>query len=1029
LLVGRERELEKLNRYLDMAIKKGHGKTVFVSGEAGSGKTRLVNELLALTRKSGIDALSGWCLSNSAVPYFPFFEALNSYSLTTDPNGSRQLEVKTWLQGCTDEDDGFDIHKAEHYRDRTFSSIVKELLYLSAKKPIILFIDDIHWADSASLSLLHYLAKALSNERILILATFRSEEVSSQNTPDKYHSLTETLRLMGREDLFAEIKLTKLSQSNIGKLAEDMLGGKVDENFIGKLMIDSGGNPLFVVESIRMMYEHGKLAKLENYWCPTVATIEIPNKFFDIMKRRFNFLNQCQKRTLNAASIIGEKFNPQLLAHILNQEKLEALELLNSIEESGRLVLAEGDYYKFEHAKIREMVYNQMPFLIKQELHSKTALTMELEFQNNKFAPSDIAYHFEKAGNIGKAIEYNLLAGKDALAKYSNAEAATHFSFVSKNKDKITKDEMIAALEGLGDSYYANMLFKEAAKTYEELAEIEDTNRLRALRKAMEAYFFQNDLFHLEMLLEEADKCVKIDRLENARILHNKARVCTLKGHIELGIEFTSEALKVFEEECALWDVAWDSIALGCTLPHLGKNLEGVAALLRSAAIFSELNDYRWLIESWNYIGMFLALYCGYQKEGTSFIRNAINVNKETKLSDYLRLSQSYIILSWIHSSENPEEALTEALQALTYAEKTDSYWAQGTVYSHLTTLYFMRGQTKEAELFYDKLKKLPEIVHKNVMVNMPLATAHYYASKNQYDKATAVLKSVLSQLEKSQNIGSKAIFKLSYAFILSKQGNIQEAKKQWEETQQLLEKAKTMKNPNIITKLMAPIRVTKEQTVEARLDIINISNSQLSIVSIDNLLPSIQPIACSNGYKFQDNLLVFEDNTAIGPFEVRSIKFSFKSSKNLELTPKVNYLSSEGNPTIAMPIPLQITVVNAIKPGNEQVERVEFPSLTSKKVFDYLVGAFIDDYQKRRLTQENSGWKTLMNIADGVGLSKNRLYGSSGRHGKLLRELEHMGLVDTRVFVGERGRGGKILKTRIAYEKPIVKDFLSQSN
>ena len=148
----------------------------------------------------------------------------------------------------------------------------------------------------------------------------------------------------------------------------------------------------------------------------------------------------------------------------------------------------------------------------------------------------------------------------------------------------------------------------------------------------MEAYFFQNDLFHLEALLKQADECSSIDRLENARILHNKARTFTLKGQIGSGVEYTNKALQVFAEEYSTWDTAWTLIALGTTLAQKGQLEEGLDALLRAISLFREFGDSRWLIEASNYAGMFIAMFSGLKNEGLKFIEDAIRINNESKM-------------------------------------------------------------------------------------------------------------------------------------------------------------------------------------------------------------------------------------------------------------------------------------------------------------------------------------------------------------------------------------------------------------
>ena len=329
ILVGREPELDELQQALKSTFN-GKGTTIFVSGEAGSGKTRLTNEFLNYAKDNGVTVLSGWCLSHVAVPYLPFVEALESYSSPnqkTIKSNNQQLEAETWLKGP----DNNQIMSTQAWKDQTFSAVTKELLYLSASRPLILFIDDLHWADSASLSMLHYISRSISSERILVIAAFRTEEVKS--FVEGGNKLSETLRIMGREGIFKEIRLGPISQANVCSIAENMLGSKVKLSFIQTLTVESQGIPLFIVELLRMLHEQEALLKENGEWTLNVDKFNIPSKVKDIILRRVESLTHDQKRILEVAATIGEVFDPKLVAAVVSKDSLDVVESLNTIAE------------------------------------------------------------------------------------------------------------------------------------------------------------------------------------------------------------------------------------------------------------------------------------------------------------------------------------------------------------------------------------------------------------------------------------------------------------------------------------------------------------------------------------------------------------------------------------------------------------------------------------------------------------------------------------------------------------------------
>ena len=162
----------------------------------------------------------------------------------------------------------------------------------------------------------------------------------------------------------------------------------------------------------------------------------------------------------------------------------------------------EGDYFKFDHSKTREVLYDEILTPLKKGYHHRVAESIENLNKNTEHMPViNLAYHYKQAGNKQKSIQYSLAAGKDALARFSNAEAINDFKFVLQNL-KDHSHEKAEALEGLGDAYQASMKFEEATKSFESLVSMGGNGKVRGLRKAMEATFFQNDIPHLAELIE-----------------------------------------------------------------------------------------------------------------------------------------------------------------------------------------------------------------------------------------------------------------------------------------------------------------------------------------------------------------------------------------------------------------------------------------------------------------------------------------------------------------------------------------------
>ena len=495
--------------------------------------------------------------------------------------------------------------------DSAFASVAKELLNISSKKPLILVLEDIHWADSASLSLLHYIARLVNLERILVLATYRSEALGS-NSEGHPSILMQTVRGMGRDDLYEELKLSGLNQVEIGKLATSMLGGNLQNEFLKKLSTESQGNPLFIVESLRMLINEGVLIRQGSQWRPTNDRIIVPSKVKDIILQRLTPLKLEQRKILDVASVLGEKFDAKLIASVLNQEQIQILEQLNNIAHSTALVKWEGTSYSFDHAKSMEILYDELPVPLRVGYHLKIAEKLESLLVEKTGAATDLAYHYEKAGNKKKTILYSLLAGKDALAKFSNLEAKRHFSYVLNITDPDNPSyERIEALEGLGDAFFNDGEFKKAQIKFDELMKNtgDGVIKLRALRKAMATARWLGDFSHALQLSQEAEPLWSVDKLEYARILLIKGAALGSSGNPKDALESLEKSISIFEDNSSLNDLAQALNESASLYQTQGYPKKAVSIVKRAIALNKEIGDLRGLVDAYFYAGQIFFNY------------------------------------------------------------------------------------------------------------------------------------------------------------------------------------------------------------------------------------------------------------------------------------------------------------------------------------------------------------------------------------------------------------------------------------
>lgn len=924
VLVGREKELEELQHCLDLAIE-GKGKTVFVSGEAGSGKTRLSHELLKAASEKGIIVMAGWCLSDAAIPYFPFVEAFNTYFASPDeetmspyqPEASlgltgamqkvgEEFGITAWLDGSrqTGRPGKPEVLSPQVWKDQVFSGIAKTLHSISTHEPIVLFIEDVHWADSGSLALLHYLARAVNNsEKVLVLATFRSEELTT-DAEGHPHPLSEALRMMRREDLYSELKLSSLNKANVSKIAENMIGGTLEPKLAEKLAAESRGNPLFVVESLRMLYERKNLIKEDNRWRLEVEELGVPTKIRDIILRRLAVLKYSQRRVLDAASVIGEKFDVELLSSLLGMDTLEVLETLNLVANSTSLVCVEEKSYRFDHARSRETLYEELSPPLKQGYHARIAEKLE----NTKQATlplSDLAYHFAQAEKKEKAVKYAFMAARDELARFSNQQAINHFKYVLRTitEGQESTEQRRTAMEGLGDAYAANLMYAEAIKTFDELAASETgLMRLRAIRKAMDAYYLKGG--SPEILLNyarKAEECATYDRLEMARVLNNRGRAFGWAGHGDAKMDLAdyNAALQIFEEENSLADAAealWRSGVVNTFFADLRS--KGLAELLRSVAIFRELGDVRKEVEATFHLGQGFSISL-LAPEAIAEYKKVLQIGE--RLGCFYELSQSCSALAEFSQADKVEESIALNLKALAYCMKTDLKWVEAKVYGDLIKYYAMKGDLKKAKECDTAISKMP-----------PEYPAHLYAQtpilvgRNSLSFAEKQWKTKLDIPEIEKDLsrdflsmpGFQYGLKLGYAWILEKQGKFDEAKIQLGEAVKILGEAeRDFLHANVEANLMMQRRVQVGEEFEIRFDLVNVARRSASLTRIEGLVPQEFEVGKIPSFCNLRNDMIDLNGKNVNPFGVETIKLTVKVTKGgtFTINPIVAYADDEG--------------------------------------------------------------------------------------------------------------------------------------
>ncbi|UCG70642.1 MAG: AAA family ATPase [Thermoplasmata archaeon] len=600
-MIGRHEELEKLQSYLDKAID-GEGSALFVFGEAGIGKTRLVNELKEVAQSRDFQVLIGNSLLESMTPYMPFMEALKSGNmeylfeeeaprveavylvthsgllikemlrketrlnpdifasmLTTVGNFVREslsmlsgkekegalntlgfenyriliesgksMNLVVLLTGKENEflindmketfnlmeeryesalvdwdEEKKEITGIEKYlqplitsgkydgtyyekddpqarRNLLFENISMGLSRQTGTKPTLLCIEDLHWADPSSLALMHYITRNTRKSGLVILGTYRPEDVIAQN--GKVHPLIETMQMMDREELYEEIELHRLPEECISEFLFSLLGkNDFSDEFINRIYKETEGNPLFLIQLVKFLVEEKIIENHNGIWKLTKEPdkIDIPSEIYNLIARRLGKVEEEYREVLNYASVIGDVFTSTLLADVMQIKRIQLLEQLRTLEQTHRLIRSYDGKHRFDHAKIRDILYSEIPQDSRREYHATIANSIETKNSDNVDPViGDLAFHYRLCGNKDKALYYLMKAAHNAKKDYSNEEAIRFYNQALEFEEDDKK--RLEIFESLGDIYHLIGEYAKSEKSFNSALELAEEENKKA---------------------------------------------------------------------------------------------------------------------------------------------------------------------------------------------------------------------------------------------------------------------------------------------------------------------------------------------------------------------------------------------------------------------------------------------------------------------------------------------------------------------------------------------------------------------
>jgi DNA-binding SARP family transcriptional activator len=419
--VGRRSELERLRTHFGSAAA-GRRQLVLLEGEPGIGKTRLALQFMAACEAEGAVALYGRCDAETLVPYQPFVEALRRYAARVEPDrlAPWSAELGRVLPELTAGGPAPGPAEATE-RYRLFDAASEVLTEIARAQPVVLVLDDLHWADKPTLLMMRQLVRTADESPVLVVAMFRDTERPA--------ALTDLLVQLRREQYYETIELRGLDEADTSELIGEFGSDPVPEHVNRALFQETKGNPFFLEEMVR----HLGTAQTSADGNGAPWPVELPEGIREVIGRRLATLSERTSDVLTTAAVIGREFRIELLEALGSYSEDELDEVVEESVNAHVIAEVPGVYGRcsFTHSLIRQTLYDGLTATRRARLHLRVGEALErLEEGSDEPPLAELAHHFclaPPARGAIKAVQYAERAARQASGVLAYEEAARHY--------------------------------------------------------------------------------------------------------------------------------------------------------------------------------------------------------------------------------------------------------------------------------------------------------------------------------------------------------------------------------------------------------------------------------------------------------------------------------------------------------------------------------------------------------------------------------------------------------------------------
>ncbi len=428
ILVGREAYLHLLRQHIEEA-RLGRGGTFLLAGEAGIGKSRLVTEAKAWAQQNGLMILQGNCFEpDRALPYAPILDLLREFisihsAESLKPFAPEFIKLMPELGSLFPDRTSSTVLEPAQEKKRHFQTLAEFITSNAGGSMVI--IEDIHWCDDTSLEFLFQFARQISKTPILLLLTYRNDEL--------HPSLRHFLADLDHSRLVSELTLNRLSQADVEVMIAAIFeqAQPIKREFSEVIYSLTDGNPFFVEETLKALMVSGDIYYSVSGWTrKPVSELRIPRTVQDAVQRRSDQLSEPARQLLVLAATAGRRFDFGLLQRLTQFPETQLLKQIKELIAAQLVVEKSSDHFFFRHALTQQAIYSQLLARERRALHRRIAESLEeMHGPTNNVRLAELSYHTYEAGMWEKALDYSRQAGEKAQHQlYTPRAALEHYN-------------------------------------------------------------------------------------------------------------------------------------------------------------------------------------------------------------------------------------------------------------------------------------------------------------------------------------------------------------------------------------------------------------------------------------------------------------------------------------------------------------------------------------------------------------------------------------------------------------------------